>query len=143
MQHMSPSDGIAVHHRNHRLGQPADLHLHIEHRETRHTLVVHIAASPFHMHVATRAESVLHVAQALALRHFRHRTSQKHHIDVLHLATHRKSLTQLIGRLWRKGVAIVRPIDRNLRNTIIFLEENLLELTDGLPLSFFHILTYL
>ena len=67
---MTTTDGIAIHHRNHRLRQPTNLHLHIEDTQTGYTLFIDIASTAFHMHIATRAEGVLDISKRLALRHF-------------------------------------------------------------------------
>ena len=92
MEHMTTADGITIDHRDDGLRQTADLHLHIEHRETRHPLVVDIAATPLHVHVTTRTEGMLHVVDSLAIRHLRHRTRQDDHTDILHLTHLRKRL---------------------------------------------------
>ena len=59
---MSTNYRITIYHRDHGFGQTTDLHLHIEHTQTGHALVVDIAATALHMHIATRAEGMLHVA---------------------------------------------------------------------------------
>ena len=135
---MTTTDGIAVDHRNDGLRQSAYLHLHVEHRETGHTLVVDITATTFHVHVATATERMLHVLQAFALRHLAHGTRQQHHTDALQFTALGKGLTQLQCRLRREGVTVTGTVDGNLRNAVILLEDNLLELPDLFPLSCFH-----
>ena len=130
MEHVAAADSIAVDHRNDGLRQSPDLHLHVEHRQSGHALVVDIAATPLDVHVATRAEGL--VAG----------TRQQHHPDVLHFAASRKGLTQLQRRLRCKGVAITWSVDGNFCNTVILFEEYLLELPNLFPLSFCHILLY-
>ena len=132
---MAATDGITVHHRNHRLWQSAYLHLYIKHTQTWHAFFIDIAATPFHVHIATRAERVLHVGQRLTLRYLTHRARQQHHTDVLHLSTHRERLTQLPSGLGRKGITILRAVDGDLGDAIIFFEDNLLELAYFFPVS--------
>ena len=138
MQHMSATDSVTVHHGNDRLRQTTDLHLHVEHTQTGYTFLVHITASSLDVHIASRAEGVLHVIDRLALRHRRHRSRQQHHTDVLHLTALCESLTQLPRCLRRKRVTILRPVDSNLRYAVICLEENLLERPNSFPVSCFH-----
>ena len=50
---MSAADGIAVNHRDDGFWQTTNLHLHIKYTQTGYTLLVDIAATTFHMHVAS------------------------------------------------------------------------------------------
>ena len=142
MEHMSTTNGIAIHHSDDRLRETTDLHLHIEHRETRNALFIHIATTTLDMHITTRAESVLHICQCLTLRHLTHGSSQQHHTDVLHLSAHRESLTQLPSSLRSKGIAILRTINRDLSDTIVLFEQNLLKLSNLFPISIHNILFF-
>ena len=139
MQHMTTTDGITIHHGDYRLGQSANLHLHIQHAQAGHTLIIDIATTTLHMHIATTAERVLHFAQRLSLGHLTHRTRQQHHADALQLPALCERLTQLQRCLWRKRITIARTVYRNLRNAVILFEENLLEFPNLFPFSFCHI----
>ena len=139
---MSTTDGIAIHHRNDRFGQTTDLHLHIEHRETGHPLLIDIAATSLHVHVATRAEGMLHVVNGLALRHRRHGTRQQHHADALHLTAQGESLRQFPRGLGGKGITVLRTVDRDLGNAVVFLEEYLFECFDRFPISHILLICY-
>ena len=136
---MSATYGITVHHRNHGLGQSANLHLHIQHTQAGHTLFVYISSTTFHVHITTTAECMLHVSQSLTLGHLTHSSCKQHHTYILHLATHRKSLTQLPSSLGCKSVTISRTVDGYLRDTVIFLKKYFLKLSYRLPVSHFSI----
>ena len=129
MQHMTTTYGIAIHHRYHRFGQSANLHLNIEYTQTGHTFLVHIASTSFHMHVTSRAERL--VAS----------TRQQYHPDVLHLTAQGKSLTQFQCCLWCKRITISRTINGNLCNTMILFEEDFFELLNLFPFSLYHIIS--
>ena len=76
VQHMTTTNGIAIHHGNNGFGQTTDLHLYVEYGETGHALLIDIAATAFHVHIATTAKSMLHFGQRLSLWNLRHGTSQ-------------------------------------------------------------------
>ena len=139
VQHVSTPNGITVHHRYHGLWQTANLHLHIQHTQTGHALIIHISATPFHVHIATRAKRMFHVCERFTLRHFRHSPRQQHYSDLLHLTAHGESLRQFQCCLRCKRIPVVRPINSNLRNTMIFFEENFLEFPNLFPFSLHHI----
>ena len=80
---------------------------------------------------------MLYIGQGLTLGHLAHSTSQQYHTDILHLATHSKSLTQLPSGLGGEGIAIAWTINGNLGDTIILLKQNLLKLSYRLPVSHF------
>ena len=134
---MSATNGITIHHRNNRLGQATNLHLHIEHAQTGHTLFIYITSTTLYVHIATTAECMLYIGQSLTLGHLAHSTSKQYHTDVLHLAAHGKCLTQLPSGLGGKSIAIARTVNGNLSDTIILLEQNLLKLSYRLPVSHF------
>ena len=50
---MTAADGIAVDHGDDRLWQSAYLHLHIEHAQSWHAVLVNLSAAPFHVHIAS------------------------------------------------------------------------------------------
>ena len=116
---MTTSDGIAIHHRDDGFGQATDLHLYVEYTETGYSVFINIAATPLHVHVATRAEGMLHIRQGLTLRYFRHRSREQHHRDVLHLTAHCKSLRQFPSGLGGEGVTITGTVDGDLGDAII------------------------
>ena len=60
MQYMASADGKSVYHGNDGLRKTADLHLHIQHVQTGHTIIAYISSVAFHIHVATGTEG--HVA---------------------------------------------------------------------------------
>ena len=59
MQHVAAADGIAGDHGNDRLGQAADLFLHIEDIEARNAIGPDIAAVAAHFLVAAGAEGLV------------------------------------------------------------------------------------
>ena len=132
---MSTTDGIAIDHRNDGFGQTTNLHLHIEDTQARHALFIDIATTTFDVHITARAEGVLDISERLTLRHFRHGTCEQYHRDVLHLTAHGKGLGEFPGGLWGESIAILRTVDGDLGDAIIFLEDNLLELADFFPIS--------
>ena len=138
VQHMAAAYGVAVHHRYHGLRQSAYLHLHVEHAQPWHTLLVYITATALHMHVAASAEGMLHLLRLLALRHFRQRPCQQHHTDALQLATDGEGLRQLLCRPWRERITIARSIDGDLRYAVVLFQQDLLEIPDRCPFSCFH-----
>ena len=131
MQHMTATDGIAVDHRDDRLGQTAYLHLHIEHAEARHTLSVDIAATTFHMHVATGAESL--VAS----------TCEQHDTNVQAVTAIVERLRHLPRRERGERIAIAFAVDGDLRNVMPLFKKDLLEVESFnlFPVSF-HIVNY-
>ena len=135
---MSAADGVAVDHGDDGLGQPAYLHLHVEHREPGHSLVVDVSAPALHVHVAARAEGVLDVLQPLALGHLAHLSRQQHHAYALQLAAVGEGLAQLQRRLGCEGIAVARPVDGDLGDAVELFEAYLFELPNLFPLSLFH-----
>ena len=124
---MSATDGIAVHHSDDWLWQSANLHLHIEHAQSGHALLVDVATMTFHMHVATRAEGMLHVFQLFAFRHFRQSTREDDNAQVEAVAADVECLRQLPRRQRSERVAVAWTVDGDLRNVIVLLEEDFLE----------------
>ena len=127
MEHMTATDGIAIHHGDNRLRQAANLHLYIEHVETRHTIVAYISTPALHMHITTGTERL--VAS----------TRQDNHTDIQTVTTVVESLRHLPGSQWSEGVAITLTIDGNLSNVIILLEDDFLEIKTFYLFPFSHI----
>ena len=82
---------------------------------------------------------MFHVSERFSLRHFRHSPRQQHHSDLLHLTAHGESLRQFQCCFRCKRIPVVRSINSNLRNTMIFFEENFLEFSNLFPFSLHHI----
>ena len=139
MQDMSTTDGIAIHHSNHRFWQTTDLHLNVKNRQTRYTLLIYIATSSFNMHVTSRTESMLYILQPLAFGHLAHRTCQNHYPYIAVLAANRESLREFQRRQRGERVAVACPVDGNLCNVIILFKEYLLERVRRFPFSLLHI----
>ena len=116
VQHMTAANGEAVNHSDDRLGQRANLLLHVKNVETWHTIVADIAATAFDVHVATRAEGL--VAS----------TCKDDHTYALRLATPGKRLRHLPCGAGCEGVTITRTVYCNLGYAVIFFEENLLKI---------------
>lgn len=56
MEDVAPSNGVASHHADHRLRQPSDLHLQVEHVQPRHPVGAHVPRFATHALVAAGAE---------------------------------------------------------------------------------------
>ena len=116
MQDMPSADGIAVNHRDNRLGQAPDLHLHVEHIQSGHTVRTYISAPALDVHVASGAES-----QVAGTRKY-------HHPYVEMVAAIGESLAHLPHRKGRESIAVAGTVDGYLGDMMIFLEEDFLEI---------------
>jgi hypothetical protein len=59
VQDVAAADGVAGHHRDHRLGRAPDLHLKVEHVEPPHAVIVDVAVVAADLLVAARAERLV------------------------------------------------------------------------------------
>jgi hypothetical protein len=106
-QDLAAADGIASDHRDHRLGQAADLHVQVGHVEAPDRRPFgHVAGVAAHALVAARAERV------------RSRAGQHDHADRRVLARALERVGDLDDRLRAERVADLRPVDRQLRDPV-------------------------
>ena len=126
MQHVTAAYGEAVDHGDDRLGQGADLLLHVEHVEAGHAVVPHVAAAALDVHVAAAAEGL--VARA----------GENHHAHVGHVAAQAQGVAHFGDRVRGEGVALVRSVDGDFCGAVPELEEDVLIFPNGGPLTFAH-----
>ena len=123
MQHVAPADRVPGHHRDHWLGQGADLLLQIEHVQARH------AVGP---DVALRAADTLVAAGAERLGA---RSGEDGDAGLGILADVLEALLQLEESLRAEGVADLGAVDGDLRDPVArFLVDDVLVLLHQVPL---------
>ncbi len=106
VQHVAAADRVARDHRDHRLGQPADLHLQVEHVEPADAVVVAVAVVAADALVAAGAERV----GALA--------GEDDHADVGVVAGELERVAELEERVGPERVAHLGPADRDLGDAV-------------------------
>ena len=106
VQHVAAADRVARDHRDHRLRQPADLHLQVEHVEAADAVVVAVAVVAAHALVAARAERL----GALA--------GEDDHADRRVVAGELERVAELEQRAGPERVAHLGPADRDLGDAV-------------------------
>ena len=106
MQHVTAADRVARDHRDHRLRQPADLHLEIEHVEPADAVVVAVAVVAAHALVAARAERLGSLA------------GEDDHADRRVVAGELERVAELEQRAGPERVAHLGPADRDLGDPV-------------------------
>src|SRR6266498_77572 len=122
VQDVPAADGVAGHHGDHRLGQPADLDLQVEHVE---------AADPVVADVAVVAADALVAAGAEGLGAL---TGEDDHADLGVVAGGLERAGELEQRPWPEGVAHLRTADRDLGDSLGGLVADVAVVTVPLPL---------
>src|SRR4051794_31672085 len=128
VEDVAAADRVAGDHRDHRLRQPADLHVQFADVEPADALlgylvvadVAVVAADPL---VAARAEGIPAGA----------REDDRADLEVVAGAS--EGLAQLGQGLWAEGVADLGPVDRDLRDPAALLVEDVAELAGAAPLD--------
>ena len=126
LQHMAAADGVARHQRDDHLRHRADEPLQIQHVEPRRPALVLVARRAAHALVAAGAKGVLAVR-------VRPRAGQQHDADGRVLARVGEGVNHLEHRFRAERVALVRPVDRHLRDAVALVVEDVLVIADGLP----------
>ena len=122
VQHVAAADRVAGHHRHHRLGQPADLHVQVGDVEAPDARAARdVAGVAAHALVAAGAERV----RALAGQH--------DHADLAVLARLVQRVGDLDQRLGPERVADLRAIDGDLGDPLGDLVADVLVLARGRP----------
>ena len=129
MKHMTTTDGITIHHSDDRLWQTANLHLYIEHIQSRYTIVAYITATALHMHVTSGTESLITS------------TRQDDNTDIQTVAAIVECLRHLPSGQRCESIAVTLTVDGNLSDMIILLEDDFLEIKTFYLLPFSHIIT--
>ena len=139
MQDVSSADGEAVDHSNDRLWEPSDLHLHVEHRQSRYAFAVDVSSPAFHVHVTSGAERLCAepFVVRLSFETWRGCACEDDDPYLLRLSYDRESLRQLGCRERGEGVTIARTIDAYLCYAVVFFKDDFLERVHFFPVHIF------
>jgi hypothetical protein len=121
VQHVPAADRVAVHHGHHGLGDLADLLVHVQDVQARHTIGADVATAPFHVLVTAAAEGLVAFA------------GQHDHADALVLAGQLHGVDHLLGGLRAEGVVHLRAVDRDLADPLEVLVADVGVFLDGGP----------
>ena len=134
---MAAAHGKTIDHGDHGFRDRTNLLLHLEHVQSRHSVSSDVSSAPFHVHVATGTKSLC--AQALFFRlPFLGRrvcTGEHNHTNVGVFTTNAQSIRNLHDRGRSERIAIARAVDRDAGDSLELIEQNLLILKNGGPIS--------
>ena len=123
MEHVSATNGKAVHGSNHRFRNTTDLLLYIQYAQTRHTVFPNISATSFHILVASRTERLITGS------------GNHNHINIRFFTADAQCVTHFSSSCRSKRIPITLTVDRDTGNSIIIIKKNIVVFSDGCPLS--------
>ena len=123
MEHMSATNGKAVHGSNHRFRNTTDLLLYIQYAQTRYTVFPDISATSFHILVASRTECLITGS------------GNYNHINIRFFTANAQCITHFGSGSRGKCIPITFTVDCDTGNSIIIIKKNIVVFSDGCPLS--------
>ena len=123
MKHVSATNGKSIYGSNYRFRNAADLFLYIQNTQTGNTVLADIAATPFHILVTARTESLV-------------TSSRNHdHINIRFFPANAQCVTHFSRCSRSKCISIAFTVNGDAGNPIIVIKEDIFVFSDGCPFS--------
>ena len=107
MQYVSAADSETIHGRDDGFRERADLLLYVQYVQARYAVFTHVAATSFHVHIASRAKRRISGS------------CQNDYVNVRTFPADVKGVAHLRGRSRGKSVAIPFPVDCNAGDAVV------------------------